>query len=117
MPLLQGMLLLKKELSAYKQGKGSVQFPFNKPIPLNLISRIAKFKMKQQEQQNKDFIPGLAAPARRALQNNNVKTLQQLAKHSEAEILELHGIGKTAIPKLQNILKEKGLSFKTSRKI
>lgn len=37
----------KKELSAYKGAKGSVQFPFNKPLPLALISRIVKFRMKQ----------------------------------------------------------------------
>lgn len=34
-----------KELSAYKHGKGSVQFPLDKPIPLDLISRITKFKV------------------------------------------------------------------------
>ena len=34
------------ELSKYKQGKGSVQFPLNKPIPLELIARIIDFKLK-----------------------------------------------------------------------
>lgn len=34
-----------EELSKYKQGKGSVQFPLNKPIPLELISRIVKFRV------------------------------------------------------------------------
>jgi uncharacterized protein YdhG (YjbR/CyaY superfamily) len=37
----------KKELSVYKQGKGSVQFPINKPLPLDLITRIVKFRVKQ----------------------------------------------------------------------
>ncbi len=111
-----GHAAFEKELSAYKQGKGSVQFPLDKPVPLNLISRIVKFKVEQQENQQKDLFPGLSAPARRALQNNNIKTLQQLAKHSEVEILKLHGIGKTAIPKLQSILKQKGLSFKIQEK-
>lgn len=36
-----------EELSKYKQGKGSVQFPLNKPIPLELISRIVKFRMEE----------------------------------------------------------------------
>ena len=106
-----------KELSIYKQGKGSVQFPLNKPVPVNLISRIVKFKVKQREEQQNDFLPQLSAPARGALQNSGIKSLQQIAKYTEAEILELHGIGKTAIPKLQNILKEKGLSFKSARKL
>lgn len=37
----------KKELSVYKQGKGSVQFPIDEPLPLDLISRIVKFRVKQ----------------------------------------------------------------------
>ena len=32
------------ELSAYKRGKGSVQFPFDQPLPLDLITRIARFR-------------------------------------------------------------------------
>ena len=37
----------KDELSAYKQGKGSVQFPLNKPIPFDLISKIVKFRVNE----------------------------------------------------------------------
>jgi uncharacterized protein YdhG (YjbR/CyaY superfamily) len=35
------------ELSTYKQGKGSVQFPLNKPIPYELIKRIVAFRVKE----------------------------------------------------------------------
>ena len=35
------------ELSVYKQGKGSVQFPYNKPVPFDLIRRITVFRAKQ----------------------------------------------------------------------
>lgn len=35
------------ELNGYKQGKGSVQFPLNKPMPFDLIKRLIEFKMKQ----------------------------------------------------------------------
>lgn len=42
-----GHLEFEKELSVYKQGKGSVQFPLNQPFPLDLIFRIAQFKMKE----------------------------------------------------------------------
>ena len=38
----------KKELSVYKQGKGSVQFPLDKPLPLSLVTKIVKFRVKQQ---------------------------------------------------------------------
>lgn len=37
----------EKELSVYKQGKGSVQFPLHKPLPLDLISRIVQFRVKE----------------------------------------------------------------------
>ncbi|RZK72828.1 MAG: hypothetical protein EOO92_19540 [Pedobacter sp.] len=35
----------KEELSKYKGAKGSVQFPLSKEIPLDLISRIVKFRV------------------------------------------------------------------------
>ena len=35
----------KEELAAYKQGKGSVQFPLDEPMPLDLITRIVKFRV------------------------------------------------------------------------
>jgi uncharacterized protein YdhG (YjbR/CyaY superfamily) len=34
-------------LSAYKGGKGTVQFPLDKPIPHSLITRIVKFRIKE----------------------------------------------------------------------
>jgi uncharacterized protein YdhG (YjbR/CyaY superfamily) len=37
----------EKELSVYKQGKGSVQFPLTQPLPLDLISRMVQFKVKE----------------------------------------------------------------------
>ena len=36
-----------KELSKYKQGKGSVQFPFNQSIPYELIGQIVEFRVKE----------------------------------------------------------------------
>jgi uncharacterized protein YdhG (YjbR/CyaY superfamily) len=41
------MMAFKKELAAYKGAKGSVQFPFDEPLPLALVSRIVKFRVKQ----------------------------------------------------------------------
>ena len=40
----------KKELALYKSGKGSVQFPGDKPLPLKLITQIVKFRVKQNEE-------------------------------------------------------------------
>ena len=39
--------VFKKELSAYKSAKGSVQFPHDARLPLPLITRIVKFRVKQ----------------------------------------------------------------------
>jgi len=38
-----------KELSRYKHGKGSVQFPIDQPIPYDLIERIVKFRIKENK--------------------------------------------------------------------
>ena len=46
-PRTSAIAAFKKELSAYKGAKGSVQFPFDKPLPLTLISRIVKFRVKE----------------------------------------------------------------------
>lgn len=40
-----GSEAFKKELSVYKTGKGSVQFPLNKPMPLELITKMVKFRV------------------------------------------------------------------------
>ncbi|MGE6664164.1 RNA polymerase alpha subunit C-terminal domain-containing protein [Paenibacillus xylanexedens] len=58
------------------------------------------------------FLALLSAPARRALENEGIRTLLQLAEYTEKEILKLHGIGPSAMPKLRNALEEEGLSFK-----
>lgn len=44
-----GHVAFKKELSNYKQGKGSVQFPLDQPMPLELIARIVRFRVKENE--------------------------------------------------------------------
>ena len=36
-----------KELAQYKQGKGSVQFQLNQPIPFDLIKRITRFRVEE----------------------------------------------------------------------
>lgn len=37
----------QEELSAYKGGKGTVQFPLNKPIPYDLIRRMTEFRVQE----------------------------------------------------------------------
>ncbi|MCG3168121.1 MAG: hypothetical protein POELPBGB_03921 [Bacteroidia bacterium] len=67
----------------------------------------------EEERKPKDsFLALIGAPARRALERESIKTIDDLAKYSEKEILSLHGMGKSTIPKLQKILSENGLAFK-----
>ena len=46
-PAPQGIEEFKEELSLYKGGKGSVQFPLDQPIPYELISKIVTFRLKE----------------------------------------------------------------------
>jgi predicted RecB family nuclease len=59
-----------------------------------------------------EFLALVSAPARRALENEGITSLKKLATYSEKEILALHGIGPSAIPKLKAALKEEGLAFR-----
>jgi len=45
-----GVLEFYKELSSFKSAKGSVQFPHDRPIPFEIISKIVKFRVKQNEE-------------------------------------------------------------------
>ena len=42
-----------KELSKYKQGKGSVQFPIDQPMPLKLIAQIVEFRVIENQEKAK----------------------------------------------------------------
>jgi uncharacterized protein YdhG (YjbR/CyaY superfamily) len=42
-----GIAEFKEELSPYKTGKGSVQFPLDGPIPFDLIEKITSFRLKE----------------------------------------------------------------------
>lgn len=58
------------------------------------------------------FLSLLVAPARRALQNAGIDSLDKLAAYSEAEILSFHGMGPGSLPRLRKALEESNLSFK-----
>ena len=63
-----------------------------------------------------NFLSVLAAPAKRALEHQHIKSLEQLSEYSENEIAHLHGIGPGSIFKLNRILSEAGLYFKQIKK-
>ncbi len=67
----------------------------------------------EAERKPKDgFLSLLAAPARRALERENITTLEALSMWSAENLLTLHGIGPTTIPILRKVLKKRGLSFR-----
>ncbi len=123
-PSSSGISEFQKDFAGYKNSKGAVQFPLDQPLPLELVTKIVKFRVKEnlenaEAKKKKKMVKSggglqasLGAPARRALENKGIKTVEDLAKFTEAEILELHGMGPGSMPKLQQALKEKGLAFK-----
>lgn len=42
-----------EELKPYKQGKGSVQFPYNEPLPIRLIAKMVAFRVKENLEKKK----------------------------------------------------------------
>jgi uncharacterized protein YdhG (YjbR/CyaY superfamily) len=49
-PTPQGITAFKKELSVYKGSKGAVQFPLDEKLPLDLITKIVKYRVKQNSE-------------------------------------------------------------------
>jgi len=47
-PAPSGILAFQSELKHYKTSKGAIQFPVGDPIPHTLISKIVKFRVKEQ---------------------------------------------------------------------
>ncbi|WP_369752452.1 iron chaperone [Flavobacterium sp. WC2409] len=48
-PTPGGIDAFKQELSIYKGAKGSIQFPFDKEIPYDLIRKIVDYRVKENE--------------------------------------------------------------------
>ena len=46
-PTASGIQNFKKELSGYQVSKGAVRFPIDQPLPLALISKIVKFRVRE----------------------------------------------------------------------
>jgi uncharacterized protein YdhG (YjbR/CyaY superfamily) len=49
-PTSTGIEKFKDQLSVYEGGKGSVKFPLDKPVPFSLISKIVRFRVKENVQ-------------------------------------------------------------------
>jgi len=52
-PTPSGTATFQKELAPYVFAKGSIQFPLDKPIPYGLITKIVKFRVKENQKEAK----------------------------------------------------------------
>lgn len=68
-------------------------------------------KVQKHTQRQGDLPHKLSQPAQRALAGAGIQSLEELAKFSQAEIKQLHGIGPNALGQLQRALAANGLSF------
>jgi uncharacterized protein YdhG (YjbR/CyaY superfamily) len=46
-PTAAPIQVFAEELAEYKTSKGAIQFPYNKPLPVKLITAIVKYRLKQ----------------------------------------------------------------------
>jgi DNA-directed RNA polymerase alpha subunit len=73
-------------------------------------------KMNRHDQQESDLPAELASPARRALVGAGYVRLEQFTRLSEADVLQLHGMGPKAMDQIRRALAARGLSFADSKK-
>jgi uncharacterized protein YdhG (YjbR/CyaY superfamily) len=52
-PAPVGVEAFKKAFASYKTGKGTVQLPLDKPMPWSLITRIIKYRLKENLKRTK----------------------------------------------------------------
>jgi uncharacterized protein YdhG (YjbR/CyaY superfamily) len=48
-PRPSGLDAFKKEIAVYKRTKGAVQFPMDQPLPLALVTKIVKYRVKENK--------------------------------------------------------------------
>ncbi|MCU7557723.1 hypothetical protein ROU88_07280 [Macrococcus capreoli] len=60
-------------------------------------------------------LPKISQPAHRALASVNIKTLEDVTKFSEAELLALHGFGPKGIRILREVMDKHGMKFKVEQ--
>ncbi len=76
-----------------------------------MVNQERGVKMQNNNSYESNLPAGLAKPAMRALAGAGIVRLEQLSEVSEAEILNLHGMGPKAMELFRRALEEKGLSF------
>jgi uncharacterized protein YdhG (YjbR/CyaY superfamily) len=115
-PSPSGIDAFAERTAIYQSGKGTLRFPLDEPLPVALITEITAFRVTEElnrlRPSNRPIrnVPG--KPAQQTLAAAGVTTLGQLAKLTERQVAELHGMGPKALSFLQDELQRNGLSFK-----
>ncbi|MCB0495307.1 MAG: DUF1801 domain-containing protein [Cyclobacteriaceae bacterium] len=52
-PAPSGILAFEKELTGFKTSKGAIQFPLDNPLPVELIRKIVRFRVKENREKAK----------------------------------------------------------------
>lgn len=74
---------------------------------------VSKPKPEATHPNARAFPEGLSGPALRALHNAGIRTLRALTRTSEAELLEMHGMGPKGVRMLKAALDSEGLGFRS----
>ncbi|MGG9961210.1 DUF1801 domain-containing protein [Ferruginibacter sp. SUN106] len=106
----------KNELAVYKSGKGSVQFPLDKPLPLKLITQIVKFRAAQNLERIADKKPAKVvvtkAKTAKLSDEDQVKDwIDKLDAASKKEIEAVRKIIKASSSKLAERIKWNAPSY------
>ncbi len=115
-PAPWGAEALKKEMAAYEGSKGTIKFPLDKPLPLSLITKIVKYKVKENEIKAavKKSIPATAktVKAKKTTDEEQVKQwLSKLDTPVKKEIEAVRKIIKASTPKLSERIKWNAPSY------
>lgn len=133
-----GITAFKIEIAKFESSKGAIRFPLNKPLPVSLVTKITKFRVKEELTSGKpkteskrdrrvacdpervasfDYskldpaFEALGTPAKRALISHKILKPKDLAKWRKKDVLSLHGIGPSSLPTLNRALSKAKLRF------
>ncbi len=111
-----GHRAFKKELSIYKEGKGSVQFPIDQAIPLALITKIVKFRVAENKRKLTEKNSGKAIPTKKKVTKPTdaeqvAKWMNKLDPPMKSPINAVRKIIKSSSPKLKERIKWNAPSY------
>ena len=107
---------LKKEMSQYKGAKGTIKFPNAKLLPLQLINKIVKYRLEENEsksglKKNSNSILPKKKTAKPTDEENVREWLAKLDPATKKQVDAVRSIIKTASPKLNERIKWNAPSY------